>query len=184
MKIKLLIFCVAICLLSCENSNKNDKKESIPFKITDTIKSHFEYTSDKHLKYYFKGISINDSEVFFEKVHVSIDIEFLMTNGKRIVEDDYLSVRIFGASFGSNLKGWKPQEKREIPEENSLMGLKELTSDFIPETMNEYPIDKVIAVYTFDTEDLMNDNKQKSYKLEINVTEQWDKLFNPKNSKN
>lgn len=158
------VLLIVLNLLSC-NSKGNDSLplQNNPFKITKTIKSSFERHGDSY-KYNFIGEAQNNSTNIYDDVYTTLEVQLELENGSIITERDYDSG--FMTGFGDTEKVWKPNEVRKIDDHGGL------DSDFIPAHYKEYRIKKVVAIFDFDTENLLNHTKT-TFTDTVDITKQW-----------
>jgi len=161
------VLLIVLNILSC-NSKGNDSQsiQNSPFKITKTIKSSFERHGDSY-KYKFTGEAQNNSTNIYDDVYTTLEVQLELVNGNIITERDYDSELMTG--FGDTEKVWKPNEVRKIDDHGGL------DSDFIPAHYKEYKIKKVVAIFDFSTEDLLNHTKN-TFTDTVDITKQWDLL--------
>ena len=158
---------VTVNLLSCNSKGNNSQTEqNNVFKITKITKSGFEKHGNSY-KYTFTGEAQNNSTNIYDDVYTTLEVQLELENGSIITERDYQSGLMTG--FGDIEKVWKPNEVRKIDDHGGL------DSDFIPDHYKEYKIKKVIAIFDFDTEDLINHTKN-TFADTIDITEQWNSL--------
>jgi hypothetical protein len=170
MKIKqlILISTITLLLFSCnQNKVSGNKKEEQTFKEVKGYKSEFKSLENSNDNYrYFLTTDIeNVSSKIFEKVLISIEVEFTLENGNKITEKEYLKT-FSGSGFDSE-KFWKPNEIRHI----------ENNSAFIPVEYKDYPISKVTAVIYFKTENTIDKENEIIYS-EKDVTDLWKNIKN------
>lgn len=161
------VLLIALNLLSC-NSKGNDSQtiQNSPFKITKTIKSSFERHGDSY-KYNFIGEVQNNSTNIYDDVYTTLEVQLELENGSIITERDYDSGLMTG--FGDTEKVWKPNEVRKIDDHGGL------DSDFIPAHYKEYKIKKIVAIFDFSTEDIVNHTKD-TFTDTIDITKKWNAL--------
>ena len=111
----------------------------------------------------------NISDVLYEEVYTTLEVEFILENDTTLTEKDYRDVLSIYTGFGDLEKGWKKNDIRSIGDKHIL------ESDYIPKHFKEYPIKKVIAYLIFNCKDLVN-KKSEQYYLGIDITSSWREL--------
>ncbi|MDR6546675.1 hypothetical protein J2810_002781 [Chryseobacterium rhizosphaerae] len=164
---QLLILLIVLNLISC-NSKGNDLQttQNSSFKITKITKSSFERHGDSY-KYNFIGEAQNNSTNIYDDVYTTLEVQLELENGSIITEKDYDSG--FMTGFGDTEKVWKSSEVRKIDDHGGL------DSDFIPAHYKEYKVKKVVAIFDFSTEDIINHTKD-TFTDTIDITKQWEAL--------
>lgn len=164
---KLIILSVASSILSCNHkeSAPQDEKDKI-FEISKIVKSGFKKHGNSY-KYTFIGEARNNSSNVYDDVYTTLEVQLELDNGSIITKQDYDSG--FMTGVGDTEKVWKPNEVRKIDDHEGL------DSDFIPVHYREYKVKKVVAVFDFDTEDLLNHTKN-TFTDTIDITKQWNLL--------
>lgn len=153
--------------LSC-NSKGNDSHpiQKSPFKITKTIKSSFERHGDSY-QYNFIGEAQNNSTNIYDDVYSTLEVQLELENGSIITERDYYSGMFTG--FGDTEKVWKPNQVRKLDDHGGL------ESDFIPAHYKEYKVKKVVVIFDFKAEDIINHTKD-TFTDTIDITKKWNAL--------
>jgi hypothetical protein len=154
-------------LLSCYSTGNNSQPEQNKvFTITKITKSGFEKHGNSY-KYNFIGEAQNNSTNIYDDVYTTLEVQLELENGSIITERDYQSGLMTG--FGDIEKVWKPNETRKIDDHGGL------DSDFIPAHYKEYKVKKVVAIFDFSTEDIINHTKN-TFTDTIDITKQWNTL--------
>ena len=156
----------SILNISCKNNSGNAEVNSIinsAFKELKIEKSEFERVGNS-FKYKFKCNVKNISSNIFNRVYTTLDVQFILENGKVITETEYQD--LWGGGIGDYQETWKPEEVRNIGKE------RDLPSAFIPEGFKDYPISKVIVMLKYHCDDLINQTKE-DYYTSIDITDVW-----------
>lgn len=174
MKKVFLLSMLLTLFVSCNEKERvvnSEKPEKDLFKLGNVDESSFQKIGNK-FQYVFKGDVENLSENLFEKVDISLEVEFELENGNRITESDYYDgFSMFGRMMDVQ-KSWKSEEVRKIDGLGSGGGI---SSAYIPEHYLDYPIKKVYSIFKFEAQDLIN-RKQVGDVIIADVTSQWNPL--------
>ncbi|NIF07097.1 hypothetical protein F3J23_16795 [Chryseobacterium sp. Tr-659] len=161
------VLLIVLNLLSCNSKGNNSQPiQTSPFKITKTIKSSFERHGDSY-QYNFIGEAQNNSTNIYDDVYSTLEVQLELENGSIITERDYYSGMFTG--FGDTEKVWKPNQMRKLDDRGGL------ESDFIPAHYKEYKIKKVVAIFDFKAEDIINHTKD-TFTDTIDITKKWNAL--------
>lgn len=167
MKTQLFILLISLNLFSCNSTGNNSQSEQNKvFTITKITKSSFEKVGNTY-QYNFIGEAQNNSANIYDDVYTTLEVQLELENGSVVTQRDYNSGLMTG--FGDIEKVWKPNETRKIDDHGGL------DSDFIPAHYKEYKVKKVIAIFDFDTKDIINHTKN-TFTDTIDVTKQWNTL--------
>lgn len=157
------------------NSNFNESSENILAEIKKgDIDDFYSISSDMDkdkkpldIVYIYKGNIQNKSTQLFENSVVSLEVDLVLENGNTLTKKeygrDYLGEGIMAIN---NIKDWKSKEVKEI---------KGLLSVDIPVKYIDYPIKSVIAKYSFECEDQIN-NTTENFVIEKDITEKWNSV--------
>jgi hypothetical protein len=164
---KLFFLSITLNFLSCNSKENNSQyPQNNPFKIIKITKSGFEKHGDSY-QYNFIGEAKNNSSNIYDDVYTTLEVQLELDNGSVITQRDYDSGLMTG--FGDIEKVWNPNETRKIDDHGGL------DSDFIPAHYKEYKVKKVVAIFDFDTENLINHTKN-TFTDTVDITKQWNSL--------
>lgn len=174
MKYAFLLIVLVFISCNAQYNYENFISNSFPIKHSKAGFEKVPYGSVYAIQYKSEGIIKNNTKEIYKSFFITMRITFILTNGNEISNEELDPYPFLIPSYLHLIRGqFSPKESVEFD-----LGSPRITGDY-----KDYPIKKVIVMYSVTAEDPINNQKLNGIIYQKDVTSEWNNFIDTFNEK-